>query len=367
VYKGEIFLNEPFEFKSQVAYSEQEQPEEGGVESGYTYVPGLGFMLNNPETQERRRLHYAANNVGVALILYVVISLFATMPVVLLLSFLGLPIRVNFTTMQIYGAQSMLLVVNLIIAVLKLGLPALYLSLTLKNYISFRSVMRAPRAKLVAFSLPMVLAVSVVGSFLVELLQRMFSQYGWEVSLPGYMVPSSPLDWVLSLVLLTVVPAFLEEYLFRGVIMQGLRCFGDGVALLASAIFFALAHFNAMQATNAFLMGLVIGYFVLRTGSLWTGIILHFLVNLLSFFEMVLFSTVLQEYAGLVGNLVALILLATGILAFLLFVRKEPTAFTIPLPENSQMSTRQRAIICFGSAAMVLALLAFVFVCFQVV
>ena len=70
--------------------------------------------------------------------------------------------------------------------------------------------------------------------------------------------------------------------------MQGLRCFGDGVALLVSAIFFALAHFNAMQAANAFLMGLIIGYFVLRTGSLWTGIILHFIINLLSFFEMVL-------------------------------------------------------------------------------
>ena len=154
-------MNEPFEFKSQAVYSEQEQPEESGAESGYTYVPGLGFLLNDPETRERRHLHYAANNVGVALILYVVISLFATMPVVLLLSFLGLPIRVNFTSMQVYGTQSMLLVVNLVLAILKLGLPALYLSLTLKNYISFRSVMRAPRAKLVAFSLPMVLAVSV--------------------------------------------------------------------------------------------------------------------------------------------------------------------------------------------------------------
>ena len=72
-----------------------------------------------------------------------------------------------------------------------------------------------------------------------------------------------------------VLPAFIEEIVFRGAIMQSLRRFGDGFALLVSSVLFAVVHGNFVQAPYAFLMGLVIGYFVLRTGSLWAGIFIH--------------------------------------------------------------------------------------------
>ena len=108
-------------------------------------------------------------------------------------------------------------------------------------------------------------------------------------------------------------------------------------------------------------MGLIIGYFVLRTGSL-SGPRNHsaFIINLLSLFEMGTVCTViLQGMLSWWGIWLRLSCWRRVSLPFLLFVRKESTAFTIPLPENSQLSTRQRAMICFRSAAMVLALLAF--------
>jgi hypothetical protein len=163
------------------------------------------------------------------------------------------------------------------------------------------------------------------------------------------------------MVLLTVIPAVLEEVLFRGLVMQGLRCFGDGIALAASSVLFALAHFNLIQGANALLMGLIIGYFVLRTGSIWVGVVLHFAVNVLSFFETLLFRTVLMGQSELVGNLVALVLLLAGFAAFILFIRKENTAFSIPLLKNSTLSSSKRLALCFGSTGMVLAFILFVF------
>lgn len=75
-------------------------------------------------------------------------------------------------------------------------------------------------------------------------------------------------------------------------IFQSMRRFGDSFALILSAILFAMFHGNLVQAPNAFLMGLVIGYFVLYSGSLWVGVIIHMVNNILSF-AMDLIGTVL--------------------------------------------------------------------------
>lgn len=353
---------------NQIPFSEQGKPVPGdGLANGYTYVPGLGFVFNNPEEGERRHLRYVANHVGLAMIFYIVLSVFSMLPLVMLFSAVGLPIRVNFNTMQIYGTQVMLQTVNLVVLILKLGVPALYLRAVLRRHASFAGMMRAPRAKTVSFALPMVLAASVIGAFIAEMLQNLLTQLGFYVSVPGYILPGDPLEAALSVALLIVVPVFLEEYLFRGVILQGMRCFGDGVALVASSVLFALAHFNAMQSANAMLMGLVIGYFVLRTRSLWTGIILHFIVNVLSYAETMLFRTVLQNYSEFVGNMVSLVLIAIGIVVFLLFIRGEHSAFTIPAAEKSLLTASKRTAICYGSAAMVLMFLLYAAVLFQMV
>ena len=79
-----------------------------------------------------------------------------------------------------------------------------------------------------------------------------------------------------------ILPAIVEELVFRGAIMQSLRRFGDTFALLVSSLLFGLVHGNLVQAPMAFITGLAIGYFVLRTGSLRTGTLVHLINNALA-------------------------------------------------------------------------------------
>jgi hypothetical protein len=46
-------------------------------------------------------------------------------------------------------------------------------------------------------------------------------------------------------------------------------------------VVFGLAHLNAPQGVSAFFVALAIGFFVLRTGSILTGVIIHFVNNAL--------------------------------------------------------------------------------------
>lgn len=76
-----------------------------------------------------------------------------------------------------------------------------------------------------------------------------------------------------------LVPAVIEEFAIRGVLLQKLRKYGDTFAIIASSIIFGLMHMNLVQFIFATLLGIFISYAVIRTGSIWTGIAIHFCNN----------------------------------------------------------------------------------------
>lgn len=91
---------------------------------------------------------------------------------------------------------------------------------------------------------------------------------------------------VLSFLTLAVIPAFVEEFLFRGLIQTNLRPFGRGVAIVGSAVIFGAMHQNIQQIFYATVAGLVLGYLYEETESIWCGVLLHLFNNGFSVFEM---------------------------------------------------------------------------------
>ena len=85
--------------------------------------------------------------------------------------------------------------------------------------------------------------------------------------------------WVTFLAGVVLAPV-TEEFLFRGVILQGfLRNYGRRKAILVSALLFALFHLNPWQFPVAFLLGLGLGWWMTVTGSLLPCLFGHALVN----------------------------------------------------------------------------------------
>ncbi|MBQ8210181.1 MAG: CPBP family intramembrane metalloprotease [Clostridia bacterium] len=79
-----------------------------------------------------------------------------------------------------------------------------------------------------------------------------------------------------------VVPALIEEVAMRGIIMQPLRRYGDWFAIICSSLVFGFMHCNLVQIPFAFIAGIVIGYAVIATESIWTGVLIHFMNNAFS-------------------------------------------------------------------------------------
>lgn len=87
------------------------------------------------------------------------------------------------------------------------------------------------------------------------------------------------LSWVFFL--LAVLPAFFEEYLFRGIILGiGKNEFRKRwVAVIFQALVFALLHFSYFELPGIFFMGFVFGLIALRNGHIWFGVVAHMVFN----------------------------------------------------------------------------------------
>jgi membrane protease YdiL (CAAX protease family) len=103
---------------------------------------------------------------------------------------------------------------------------------------------------------------------------------------------STPGGVIFYTVTVAVMPAICEELLFRGVVLNGLKHLGAVPAVVLSAALFMLFHQNPQQVIHQFVLGLILGYVVLRTGSIWTGVLVHFTNNFIALFaeHMIIFD-----------------------------------------------------------------------------
>ena len=86
-------------------------------------------------------------------------------------------------------------------------------------------------------------------------------------------------EFIYILICSSVVPALVEEFAFRGMVLGTLRKFGDIPAIVVSSLVFAIFHGNFVQIPFAFIVGIVLGYIVVITDSIWPAIVSHFLIN----------------------------------------------------------------------------------------
>ncbi len=87
--------------------------------------------------------------------------------------------------------------------------------------------------------------------------------------------------WGAFFALIVVTPA-TEEFLFRGLILHGfLRNYSRKKAVLVSAVLFALFHVSPWHFAGAFLLGLVLAWWLIETGSILPCLFGHALGNAL--------------------------------------------------------------------------------------
>lgn len=87
---------------------------------------------------------------------------------------------------------------------------------------------------------------------------------------------------VPAILVIAVLPAIFEEFLFRGILISNTRIStGDIRAIFIVGLCFALFHGSAEQTVYQFICGCVFAFLAVRSGSIIPCILIHFINNAL--------------------------------------------------------------------------------------
>ena len=143
-------------------------------------------------------------------------------------------------------------------------------------------------------------------SILASLFETWMEELGFTLS--GAPVPVDTAGYfAASLVVVGIIPGILEEALFRGVLLGGMKRFPPWAAVLLSGALFSLFHQNPAQTVYQFLFGCVFALVVIKSGSLLPAVFMHVLNNA--------FIIVYQYLGAEPGETASLVLLLAGLIA----------------------------------------------------
>ena len=149
----------------------------------------------------------------------------------------------------------------------------------------------APKYFLIAVLLQIgLLSLSELNGLFLSFLER----FGYEdkgISLPNM----DGFGFIGVLFVIAVLPSILEELIFRGVLLNGLKtAFGTIGSVLVCGALFSLYHQNPAQTVYQFCCGMIFALVAIRSGSILPTILSHFLNNL---FILVMYKLGITEFS----------------------------------------------------------------------
>lgn len=115
-------------------------------------------------------------------------------------------------------------------------------------------------------------------SYIVNLFELVNIHFGKTPATLPYQVNNIK-SYFISIITFCIIPAFCEEFLFRGIIFNGLKEKGTYFAIFVSSIMFAIFHFSTSQLIYPLLFGILLSFIVYSTGNIFCSIIVHFINN----------------------------------------------------------------------------------------
>ena len=319
----------------------------------YIYVQGLGFVPQSPLEIEKRNLRVYANIVGLAILLCFFLQM--QVPKLLKSVFTQIFPNVRYFNSHLMAPEWITQLISALSFVICYSLAFGVCMAFFKIPRCVALPFRRPTGKMLLPAVFISLAVASIGSFMYRILSGMLWGIGLISITQNYSIPLTPQGVLYALVSLCILPAFIGQCVFNGIILQSLRRFGDAFAIVTSAVLLSISGTHIVQMPSVFLMGIVIGYFVIRTGSLWTGIIINICNNIFAVSMFLLVPHITTGGMELISLLSVIIFIVLGLIFTVVLSNKSDNLFYLNCPQFA-ISVRHRIKIFFTSPIMLVVI-----------
>ena len=173
--------------------------------------------------------------------------------------------------------NDLLVVLNAIVAALGI-IPAIiyarHRQISLRPALGFKGISAVD----IGLFFAALMGINAIGSLGVIGTELLFNSAGLSVYVDLLFGDSDFSYWGMAVYAVLIAP-LIEEYFFRGVLLDGIRPYGERYAVMVCAVLFGLMHGNLMQFLPAALIGWYLGYLRIKTGSWGLCLLLHALNN----------------------------------------------------------------------------------------
>lgn len=279
------------------------------INGGFSFISRAEQLVR--KMKERKRLRLIGGVAGACIVLYVFLQ-----------NILSVPVSMEPFYSVYFKSAEFRSLVSIILSVLGLLMPfALGGYILHKKKVLKTLCFGRPNSFPLMFSaVPFGVLICLAGNYITSIFVALSKSSGVMLTAPEYLTPESLGGRILYAVSVAVVPALVEEFAIRGVVMQPLRRYGDRFAIVVSSIVFGILHGNLVQAPFAFIAGIGLGYAVCITNSVWTGVLIHFCNNMYSVAVDFLVADVTDEaMLNAVWNISQVMLYAVCIIGSVLF------------------------------------------------
>ena len=185
------------------------------------------------------------------------------------------------------------------------------------------------------------MGICMAANIISNIVSSIFEDMGASVPEMPDMLEHTPQGLLLYIFTIAVLPALIEELLFRGYVMQALRAHGDWFAVTVSALLFGLMHGNVEQIPFAFIVGLALGWLLVMTDNIWLCVAVHFANNAVSCLSEYLTAGMSDAAVGAFSAVIVYGIAAIGLIALAVLAARRSELFR-SLPRKSLLTGGER-------------------------
>lgn len=244
------------------------------------------------------------------------------------------------SSQSVIGNDSFLLLVNGLVSILSFFVVGFVYCKIAKIHFADILTFEKNKFSILVPLCAMGLAIALAANYASDAVIGVFDFFGHDPTVDMEYSVNNIYDTIIYYISIAVVPACVEEFAFRGIVLGCLRKYSDSLAIIVSSITFGIMHGNFMQIPFAFVVGLILGFVVVKTNSLLPAIIIHFLNNSIS-----VTFTLLSQSNSLSSNTINIIY--TGIMVLIAILGVISLAYLIKKHEGFFKLTSSDDIILF--------------------
>lgn len=243
-----------------------------------TYQDGMGFINDYPEAHEAKTFRKVLNILGLVLLYRVVVDIFFIYFLPLIMEKMGMNIYYSFFSGERYGSRTLITFLDIFQQILGRAVPTALLIKHLEIPASVMLPTKIINKPMFGFSFFAALFTASVCSVMAFFYNGILGVLRID-AMTSYTVSADSDGIAYTVVVCILAVPIISELCTHGVILQLVRQFGDGTAIFVTSLIIAASSYDIVSFPFVAATSFVTGYFVIRTGSVITGVIMRIITR----------------------------------------------------------------------------------------